>query len=313
MMAVFDLLLCAALIALALGVVAGGAQLFRSVVMFIAFGMMMALTWGRLGAVDLALAEAAIGAGFTGVLFLTASRVLALRGQQPAPRGWMPRRPLAFMACLGAGAASAVAMLRRLPPEGMTSTVANLAAEAHMLGNPVTAVLLDFRGYDTLLEMVVLLTALLGLRMLQASRPLPDPHPRRPVATPMIAPLLAVEIPVLTLMALYLLYAGSESPGGAFQAGALLGALGVMLRLSGRLVPAPALHPAARVAVVAGLGAFSVFACATLGNGRAPLTWPESAPFLWYFGIEFALMISIAMILVLLVGAEPGLKWARAR
>lgn len=45
-------------------------QLFRAVVMFIVFGLMMALAWVRLEAPDVALAEAAIGAGLTGVLLL---------------------------------------------------------------------------------------------------------------------------------------------------------------------------------------------------------------------------------------------------
>lgn len=47
-------------------------SLFRAVVMFIAFGMLMALAWVRLEAPDIALAEAAIGAGLTGVLLLDA-------------------------------------------------------------------------------------------------------------------------------------------------------------------------------------------------------------------------------------------------
>ncbi len=309
-MAVFDLLLCGSLIALALGVVTGGARPFRSVVMFIAFGMLMALTWARFGAVDLALAEAAIGAGFTGVLFLTAVRTMPSAAREGGRR---VLRPLLFAACLAAGIAVAAVMLRQLPQDGMTATAAADATSDHVLDNPVTAVLLDFRGYDTLLETAVLLLALLGLRLLHASGALPDPHPPRPVATPMIAPLLAVETPVLTLMALYLLYAGSDAPGGAFQAGALLGALGVMLRLSGRLVPAPALHPAARVAAIGGLGTFSLFACISLGNSRAPLTWPDDPPFLLYFGIEVAVMVSTATILVLLVGTAPGLKRARLR
>ncbi len=46
-------------------------DLFKAVVLFIAFGLLMALTWVRLEAADIALAEAAIGAGLTGVLFLT--------------------------------------------------------------------------------------------------------------------------------------------------------------------------------------------------------------------------------------------------
>lgn len=47
-------------------------DLFRAVVMFIAFGLVMAACWVRLGAPDIALAEAAIGAGLVGVLLLDA-------------------------------------------------------------------------------------------------------------------------------------------------------------------------------------------------------------------------------------------------
>ena len=47
-------------------------NLFRAIVLFIVFGLLMAVTWGRLDAPDIALAEAAIGAGITGALFLNA-------------------------------------------------------------------------------------------------------------------------------------------------------------------------------------------------------------------------------------------------
>lgn len=47
-------------------------DLFRGVVLFIAFGLLMALAWVRLNATDVALAEAAIGAGLTGALLLSA-------------------------------------------------------------------------------------------------------------------------------------------------------------------------------------------------------------------------------------------------
>ena len=46
--------------------------LFKAVVLFIAFGLLMALAWVRLEAPDVALAEAAIGAGLTGALLLAA-------------------------------------------------------------------------------------------------------------------------------------------------------------------------------------------------------------------------------------------------
>lgn len=47
-------------------------DLFKGIVLFIAFGLFMALAWVRLEAPDIALAEAAIGAGLTGALLLAA-------------------------------------------------------------------------------------------------------------------------------------------------------------------------------------------------------------------------------------------------
>jgi energy-converting hydrogenase B subunit D len=47
-------------------------DLFKAVVLFIVFGLLMALAWIRLQAPDIALAEAAIGAGLTGALMLDA-------------------------------------------------------------------------------------------------------------------------------------------------------------------------------------------------------------------------------------------------
>lgn len=64
---VFDLLLAAALLWSAARALITP-DLFRAVVMFIVFGLLMALAWARLGAPDLALAEAAIGAGLGGAL-----------------------------------------------------------------------------------------------------------------------------------------------------------------------------------------------------------------------------------------------------
>jgi uncharacterized MnhB-related membrane protein len=56
---------------------------FRAVVMFIIFGLLMALAWVRLDAPDLALAEAAIGAGLSGALLLDAVGHLRRRERVP--------------------------------------------------------------------------------------------------------------------------------------------------------------------------------------------------------------------------------------
>lgn len=57
-------------------------DLFRAIVMFIAFGMLMALAWVRLNAPDVALAEAAIGAGLTGALLLSALARLDVKNEK---------------------------------------------------------------------------------------------------------------------------------------------------------------------------------------------------------------------------------------
>ncbi|HMO65338.1 MAG TPA: DUF4040 domain-containing protein, partial [Verrucomicrobiota bacterium] len=66
----FDLLLMAALLWLAARAL-HVRDLFQGAVLFIAFGLLLALAWVRLRAPDVALAEAAIGSGLTGALLLT--------------------------------------------------------------------------------------------------------------------------------------------------------------------------------------------------------------------------------------------------
>jgi uncharacterized MnhB-related membrane protein len=56
---------------------------FVGVVLFIAFGLLMSLAWTRLAAPDIALAEAAIGAGLTGALLLDAVTRRGRRGGRP--------------------------------------------------------------------------------------------------------------------------------------------------------------------------------------------------------------------------------------
>jgi len=51
-------------------------ELFQAIVFFIVFGLLLSVTWGRLGAYDVAMAEVVIGAGLTGALLLSAFRQL---------------------------------------------------------------------------------------------------------------------------------------------------------------------------------------------------------------------------------------------
>lgn len=63
------------------------AELFNAVILFIVFGLLMTLAWVRLNAPDIALAEAAIGTGLTGILMLDAvAHISGKRGRRRASR-----------------------------------------------------------------------------------------------------------------------------------------------------------------------------------------------------------------------------------
>jgi uncharacterized MnhB-related membrane protein len=79
----FDSLLGLSLLWLAWSALASP-DLFKAIVLFICFGLLMALAWVRLDAPDVALAEAAIGAGLTGALLLAA--LARLRHADPEQR-----------------------------------------------------------------------------------------------------------------------------------------------------------------------------------------------------------------------------------
>jgi uncharacterized MnhB-related membrane protein len=88
---VFDAALCLMILTLAWRVVFT-TDLFRAGLTFFAFGLMVALAWARLQAVDVALAEAAIGAGLTGALFLAAFSRRKPSGGAAAPDPSRPAR-----------------------------------------------------------------------------------------------------------------------------------------------------------------------------------------------------------------------------
>lgn len=79
----FDVLLGVGMLVAAFGAL-WSRDLFRAVVLFIVFGLLVALAWIRLQAPDVALAEAAIGAGLTGALLLDALGHLRSGGREAA-------------------------------------------------------------------------------------------------------------------------------------------------------------------------------------------------------------------------------------
>ena len=160
--------------------------------------------------------------------------------------------------------------------------------------HPVTAVLLNFRGFDTLLEIAVMLVALLAvLATLAADR---SPAFDLDSANAMLPMFSRIAAPLMLLCALYLLWAGAFRPGGAFQAGALLAAALALLHLA-RLIPAwSSPLPLLRSGLVAGFLVFLAIATTLLTEG-ALLQYPPAYAGLLILAIESALTISLALIL----------------
>lgn len=218
---------------LAGGLVALGAvllfshDLFRSLVLFVVYGLLMAVVWVRLGAPDLALAEAAVGAGVTGALMLAAWHRLPAAGRRAEGVVSGPWVLLSGVALAGV-AAALIGVLAGLDAQREGGLQQQVLARLPESGveSPVTAVLLNFRGYDTFLELGVLLLAALLVRLGGGAD-----FGLGAKSSSVLRGLADWLAPLLVLTAGYLLWRGGHAPGGAFQAGALLAGAGILLAL----------------------------------------------------------------------------------
>ena len=302
--------------------VLASADLFKGIAFFIAFGLVMALVWVRLEAPDVAIAEAAIGAGLTGALLLAAlSRLRQGQGaaaadapaedpaenpaEDPAGARTGGRRRGTHVVLVGLSAllfAGLGGALLSLPTEapGMSAPVAeNLSTSG--VSNPVTAVLLNFRAYDTLLEKAVLLLAVVAAWSLSMA-------PREPVSSPgcVLDVFVRLLVPLMIVVASYLLWVGAHAPGGAFQAGAVLAAVAVLLLLSGKSLPARWQGWPLRALLTLGLGVFIAVGAAVMFFGYRFLEYPPDQAGNLILLIEVVATVSIAVALAtLFMGGRP--------
>jgi multisubunit Na+/H+ antiporter MnhB subunit len=158
--------------------------------------------------------------------------------------------------------------------------------------HPVTAVLLNYRGYDTLLEIAVLLLALLAILAVVGEAPA---SPTR-AAHPVLQALARLAVPLMVVVAVYLLWAGAFRPGGAFQAGALLAAAAVLLHLVGLLPSWSRPRLGLRIGLAAGFALFLAVAAGLLTQGSL-LQYPPAAAGVLILLIESGLTVSLALIL----------------
>lgn len=302
----FDAVLAVLLIGVAWFAVAARG-LFAAIMVFVVYGILVAIAWVRLEAIDVALAEAAIGAGLTGVLLVGAmvklERLEHVRDPDAPSR---LTRVFAGALCLAVSALLMTAVI------GIERTTAGLAplVTANLpdsgVRNPVTAVLLNFRAYDTLLESVLLLATLLAVWSLT-----PDSlWGRRPGLQQRVRPdgVLSsfgrVLPPVGLMVGVYLVWVGSMAPGGAFQGGTVIAAVLLLAYLAGLAEPPRVTSAALRAAAVAGPAVFLLVGAlgALAGTFLAiPVAWASEI----ILAVELALAGSIAVILALIVIGTP--------
>lgn len=309
-LSIFDLLLALTLVFLAWQMLRAR-DLLVSIVLFIIFGMLVSLAWVQLQAPDIALVEAVIGSALTGALFLGClGHIESYRKRIFIEKEYASKRSIIYDCFLSALVISVGSVLSwsvlTLPKNaiGLTDKV-QMALSMSGVENPVTAVILNFRGYDTLLEIGVLFLVVVGIYALHAIEPVSIKVRPRQASRVMIA-FLHILTPLMILVAFYLLWAGGHAPGGAFQAGAMLAGVGILMLIGGVPLPFKVENRLLRFIYVIGFGSFLLIGLGVIGSGRGFLEYPEDLSKNLIFLIEFLATISISFILVTLFAGCSG-------
>ncbi|HWM28242.1 MAG TPA: DUF4040 domain-containing protein [Woeseiaceae bacterium] len=209
-------------------------NLFSAVMLGGIYSFEMASIFFILDAADVALTEAAIGAGITTVFFLGA---LALTEHRERGRHGPQWLPIGVMTATGM-------MLIYASFDNPRIGDPNAPVHVHVapwyleqtpqlidIQNIVSAILASFRGYDTLGELFVIFTAGIGVLFILSA---PAPQDRKVSERLMNAEGLRhhlvprvvgqLLVPFIVLFGLYVQFHGDYGPGGGFQAGALISA-----------------------------------------------------------------------------------------
>ena len=251
-------------------------DLLAIIMLFGIYSLVSAAFFVNLDAVDVAMTEAAVGAGISTVLLLG---TLALVGykEKPSPR----TRILPLFVVMITGGALIYGTLdmphfsdpgapihAHVAPYYIDQTGIQIG-----IPNIVTAVLASYRGYDTLGETVVVFTAALGVLTLLGRFDGKSPFgtPRDMSHNLILRVVSRALIPLILLYALYIQFHGEYGPGGGFQAGVVFAAAFIVYSIiygvdrTRRVVPMWLLHTlmACGVLIYGGTGLWSIFAGGT--------------------------------------------------
>lgn len=200
--------------------------------------------------------------------------------------------PVVAAAAVGAALIAAAADLPIAGP-GLAGQVAETIEAASLPPQPVTTVLLVLRGYDTWLELAVLLLAVIGVLVLGAS----GNHDvtEAPAQDPILTTFALLIVSATVLLAGHLLLLGTRAPGGAFQAGAAAAAGLVLAHLAGLKISIPVSGQAFRVGAAVAFGLPLLLTAVMLAAGEPFLGYPEQGIVGWVLLFETAIMVSAGM------------------
>ena len=236
-------------------------NLLVSVVIFMSYSLVMSMIWILLESPDLAITEAAVGAGVTSVLFfITLKRISAMgkknedEPDQTTKEINSRRAVRSFdrfykVAAIILGIAIIVALIgtaSNLPPFGEESNPYNNEVSERYLANgleetgavnAVTGMILDYRAFDTFGESCVLFIAAACVLILlrddktdTTEKAIVDER-FEPVSDTILQASAKILFPAIMLFGIYILVNGHLSPGGGFSGGAIMGA-GLILHVN---------------------------------------------------------------------------------
>jgi multisubunit Na+/H+ antiporter MnhB subunit len=164
-----------------------------------------------------------------------------------------------------------------------------------------------YRGLDTLLEAVVLVFAVLAIWTMAPDRRWGAvPGPVFPVQSSGPLSLMARVLPPIGIVVgIYLAWVGADAPGGKFQGGTILAAMGILVWSAGLWRVPPVASRGLRWAVVAGPLAFIGVGLLGFVIADGFLSYPPGFAKPLILLIEAAMTLSVAAALVLMVAGPP--------
>lgn len=281
------------------------------VMAFLGLGIVLSLVWFRLSNLDIGLAEAALGSGILSAglvaLVATSSSQRSQHNEQLQQSKAMPRWVSGLLGAVCVAVLTVVigSIWSRVDQHmPIWESDINPAMSELPVDHGITGVLLSFRAYDTLLESAVLMfAALLALAMM------PEGSLKAAATAPQNVPQLShkysyswafrILAPILLLLGMWILFAGTSDAGGAFQSGAVIVGMLIMLHIAEVrlehfirywLVPL----------VVAGVCVFVLASALGPLMSQAWFTWPSTAVYGVILTIEITLTAGIAAALFVL-------------